>query len=52
MNYDDLPHKDIFCMDMKCFYASCMAVLEGLDVLEGPSISNFEAASPMIKGNF
>lgn len=61
MNYDALPHRDIFCIDMKCFYASCIAVLEGLDVLKDPIavIGNFEqpgsivlAASPMMKEKF
>jgi len=61
MNYDNLPHKDIFCIDMKCFYASCIAMLEGLDVLKDPIavIGNFEqpgsivlAASPVMKEKF
>ncbi|MGE7997647.1 hypothetical protein ACQKOF_02995 [Lysinibacillus sp. NPDC093190] len=48
-------------MDMKCFYASCMAMLAGLDVLQNPIavIGNFEqpgsivlAASPMMKEKF
>lgn len=61
MNYDALPHRDIFCIDMKCFYASCIAMLEGLDVLKDPIavIGNFEqpgsivlAASPMMKEKF
>ncbi|MFJ6211611.1 DNA polymerase thumb domain-containing protein [Lysinibacillus sp. NPDC092081] len=61
MNYDNLPHKDIFCIDMKCFYASCIAMLEGLDVLKEPIavIGNFEqpgsivlAASPVMKEKF
>ena len=44
MNYDNLPHKDIFCIDMKCFYASSIAMLEGLDVLKDPIavIGNFD----------
>lgn len=61
MNYDNLPHKDILCIDMKCFYASCIAMLEGLDVLKEPIavIGNFEqpgsvvlAASPVMKEKF
>ncbi|MEX3744064.1 UV damage repair protein UvrX [Lysinibacillus xylanilyticus] len=61
MNYDNLPHKDIFCIDMKCFYASCIAMLEGLDVLKDAIavIGNFEqpgsivlAASPVMKEKF
>ncbi|MFJ3387665.1 MULTISPECIES: hypothetical protein [unclassified Lysinibacillus] len=61
MNYDNLPHMAIFCIDMKCFYASCIAMLEGLDVLKDPIavIGNFEqpssivlAASPVMKGKF
>ncbi|MGE7910474.1 hypothetical protein [Lysinibacillus xylanilyticus] len=61
MNYDNLPHMDIFCIDMKCFYASCIAMLEGLDVLKDPIavIGNFEqpgnivlAASPVMKEKF
>ncbi|WP_198516271.1 hypothetical protein [Lysinibacillus xylanilyticus] len=58
MNYDNLPLKDIFCIDMKCFYASCIAMLEGLDFFKDPIavIGNFEqagrivlAASPVMK---
>lgn len=61
MNYNDFPQKDIFCIDMKCFYASCIAMLEGLDVLTDPIavIGNFEqpgsivlAASPVMKEKF
>lgn len=46
---------------MECFYASCIAMLEGLDVLKDPIavIGNFEqsgsivlAASPVVKGKF
>ena len=61
MNTKDFPHKDILCIDMKCFYASCIAMLEGLDVLKEPIaiIGNLEhpgsivlAASPMMKEKF
>ncbi|MTH52290.1 UV damage repair protein UvrX [Bacillus mangrovi] len=31
MDYDQLPKKKILCIDMKSFYASCAAVLMGLD---------------------
>ncbi|KOY80507.1 DNA polymerase thumb domain-containing protein [Lysinibacillus macroides] len=61
MNTKDFPHKDILCIDMKCFYASCIAMLEGLDVLKEPIaiIGNLEhpgsivlAASPIMKEKF
>ncbi|WP_342471657.1 UV damage repair protein UvrX [Metasolibacillus sp. FSL H7-0170] len=31
MNYDQMPNRDIFCIDMKSFYSSCIAMQEGLD---------------------
>lgn len=34
INYDELPHHSILCIDMKSFYASCAAVMRGLDPLE------------------
>lgn len=61
MDYSTLPHGEIMCIDMKCFYASCIAMLEGLDVLKEPIavIGNFNqpgsvvlAASPLMKEKF
>ncbi|WP_061567787.1 Y-family DNA polymerase [Caldibacillus debilis] len=34
VDYKQLPQKRILCIDMKSFYASCAAVMEGLDPLE------------------
>lgn len=34
VNYSEMPHKKILCVDMKSFYASCSAVMLGLDPLE------------------
>ena len=57
----DLPNRDIICIDMKSFYASCIAMLEGLDVMQVPIavIANFEqpgsvvlAASPPMTERF
>lgn len=36
MNYENMPKKDIFCIDMRSYYASAMAVLHGLDVMTTP----------------
>lgn len=38
-----LPNRSIICIDMKCFYASCIALIEGLDVMQIPIavIANF-----------
>ena len=56
-----LPNRSIMCIDMKCFYASCIAMLEGLDVMKVPIavIANFQqpgsvvlAASPSMKERF
>ncbi|MBQ0137683.1 MAG: UV damage repair protein UvrX [Kurthia sp.] len=56
-----LPDRSIICVDMKCFYASCMAMLYNLDVDEVPIavVGNFEqrgsivlAASPAMKQQF
>ena len=56
-----LPNRSIMCIDMKCFYASCIAMLEGLDVMKVPIavIANFQqpgsvvlAASPPMKKRF
>ncbi|MEK4425846.1 Y-family DNA polymerase [Solibacillus sp. FSL K6-1523] len=61
MNYENCPNKSIICIDMKCFYASCIALLEGLDVMEVPIavIGSFKqpgsvvlAASPPMKERF
>ncbi|WP_141432652.1 DNA polymerase thumb domain-containing protein [Bacillus sp. 03113] len=34
MDYSQMPHNQILCIDMKSFYASCSAVMEGLDPLQ------------------
>lgn len=34
VNYSEMPQKKILCVDMKSFYASCSAVMLGLDPLE------------------
>lgn len=34
VDYSKLPRSSILCVDMKSFYASCSAVMEGLDPLE------------------
>ena len=56
-----LPNRHIACIDMKSFYASCIALLEGLDVMNVPIavIANFEqkgsvvlAASPAMTKRF
>ncbi|MFG3613338.1 Y-family DNA polymerase [Rummeliibacillus stabekisii] len=61
MNYENMPNKSIFCIDMKSFYVSCMASLHGLDVMTTPIavIGNFKqpgsvvlAASPAMKERF
>lgn len=61
MNYEGMPNKPIMCIDMKCFYASIVAMLHGLDVLKTPVavVANFDqpgsvvlAASPLMKEKF
>ncbi|GLC88921.1 Y-family DNA polymerase [Lysinibacillus piscis] len=61
MDYEKMPDRPIVCIDMKCFYASCMAMLHGLDILRTPIavVANFTqpgsvvlAASPMMKERF
>jgi DNA polymerase V len=34
VDYSKMPQNQILCIDMKSFYASCSAVMEGLDPLE------------------
>jgi DNA polymerase V len=34
IDYNEMPRHQILCVDMKSFYASCAAVMEGLDPLE------------------
>lgn len=34
--YENLPKREIVCLDMKSFYASCAAAHEGLDVMDTP----------------
>lgn len=59
--YEGLPNRSIMCIDMRCFYASCMAALENLDPMEVPIavVGNFQqkgsvvlAASPPMKKRF
>ncbi|KYG92051.1 UV damage repair protein UvrX [[Bacillus] sp. KCTC 13219] len=61
MDYNSMPHRPIICIDMKSFYASCMAMLHGLDIMTMPIavVANFNqpgsvvlAASPMMKERF
>ncbi len=56
-----VQERSIICIDMKCFYASCIAMLEGIDVMRVPIavIANFEqpgsvvlAASPPLKEKY
>ncbi|PIC64055.1 UV damage repair protein UvrX [Sporosarcina sp. P13] len=56
-----LPNRQIACLDMRSFYASCAAAMEGLDVMETPIaiIGDLErkggvvlAASPPLKEKF
>lgn len=59
--YENMPRKQIACIDMRSFYASCAAADKGLDVLNTPIavIGNLErkgsivlAASPKMKKDF
>lgn len=59
--YKKAPHRSVICIDMRCFYASCMAALENLNPMEVPIavVGNFEqkgsvvlAASPPMKKRF
>lgn len=59
--YDNAPNRSIICIDMRCFYASCMAMLHNLDPMNVPIavVGNFEqkgsvvlAASPPMKRRF
>lgn len=61
MNYEALPEKRILCIDMKSFYASCAAVILGLDPLKSyiAIVGDKEregsvvlAASPKLKADF
>lgn len=59
--YEQLPNRSILCLDMRSFYASCSAAIEGVDVMDTPIaiIGNKErkggvvlAASPPLKQQF
>ncbi|RKJ34215.1 UV damage repair protein UvrX, partial [Butyricicoccus sp. 1XD8-22] len=59
--YKNAPDRPIICIDMRCFYASCMAMLENLNPMEVPIavVGNFQqkgsvvlAASPPMKKRF
>ncbi|WP_075982218.1 Y-family DNA polymerase [Bacillus massilinigeriensis] len=61
IDYSKMPHNKILCVDMKSFYASCSAVMEGLDPLtcylavvgeEERQGSIVLAASPQLKKEF
>lgn len=60
-HYDQLPKRKVLCVDMKSFYASCAAVLHGLDPLTCYLVvvgdterqgSIVLAASPQVKKEF
>ena len=59
--YENAPQRSIVCIDMRSFYASCIASLENLNVMEVPIaiVGNFQqkgsvvlAASPPMKKRF
>lgn len=59
--YKNAPNRSIICVDMRCFYASCMAMLAKLDPLKVPIavVGNLQqkgsivlAASPPMKERF
>jgi DNA polymerase V len=59
--YDNAPQRSIICIDMRSFYASCIASIENLNVMEVPIaiVGNFQqkgsvvlAASPPMKKRF
>ena len=59
--YENAPQRSIICIDMRSFYASCIASIENLDVMEVPIavVGNFKqkgsvvlAASPPMKKRF
>ncbi len=59
--YEDAPQRSMMCIDMMSFYASCIALIENLDVEKVPIavIGNFQqkgsvvlAASPPMKKRF
>ena len=61
MDYTEFPNRDIACIDMMSFYASCIASLHNLDVQKVPIavVGNLErkgsvvlAASPPMKKRF
>lgn len=61
IDYDKFPNRNIACIDMMSFYASCMASLHNLDVQKVPIavVGNLErkgsvvlAASPSMKKRF
>ncbi|RFU62303.1 UV damage repair protein UvrX [Peribacillus saganii] len=61
VDYNAMPNHRILCVDMKSFYASCSAVMEGLDPLECylAVVGNIDrpgsvvlAASPKMKKEF
>ena len=59
--YENAPERSIMCIDMRSFYASCIASVENLNVMEVPIaiVGNFQqkgsvvlAASPPMKKRF
>jgi DNA polymerase V len=61
IHYEQLPKRNILCIDMKSFYASCAAVISGLDPLHSyvAVVGDKErqgsvvlAASPRLKAEF
>lgn len=59
--YNHAPNRSIMCIDMRCFYASCMAMIENLNPFKVPIavVGNFKqkgsvvlAASPPMKKRF
>ena len=61
MNYSEFPDQQIACIDIRSFYASCAAAIEGLDVMRDmiAVVSNLSqkgsvvlAASPPLKSKY
>ncbi|CAM5193257.1 DNA polymerase V OS=Ureibacillus acetophenoni OX=614649 GN=SAMN05877842_10616 PE=3 SV=1 [Ureibacillus acetophenoni] len=48
--YGNLPNRSIMCIDMRCFYASCMAMLENLDPMKVPIavVGNFQQKGSVV----
>ena len=51
--YENAPERSIICIDMRSFYASCIASVENLNVMEVPIaiVGNFQQKGSVVSSD-